>query len=176
VRSVRLLLASLLVVAGHVSAAPSVLPSLSLQDQEGRRLHLRDLRGRVVIIVYGTRERVDEHIAWGRRLESAMIAHGAYRATDAPEDRPVRILALAQMGGVPSSFRTIVRTVVRQYTPGDFSLWLDWDDRMRAHFGDGGAVSSILVTDRASRVRLMTTEPSNDAAVARVLGVVFALL
>jgi hypothetical protein len=173
---VGLLVAGLLAVAVHVSAAPLTLPSLSLQDQEGRRLDLRDLRGRVVVIVYGTRDRVDEHIGWGRRLEQALIAHGAYRATDSAEDRPVRILALAQMGGVPSAFRTIIRTVVRRHTPGDFSLWLDWDDRMRAHFGDGGAASSVVIADRASRVRLVTTEPPTDAAVAHVVGAVLALL
>ena len=105
-----------------------------------------------------------------------MIAHGAYRATDTAEDRPVRILALAQMGGVPSPFRTMIRTVVRQHVPGGFSLWLDWDDRMRAHFGDGGAASSVVVADRASRVRLVTTEPPNDAAIAHVVGVVLTLL
>jgi hypothetical protein len=173
---VGLLVAGLLAAAVHVSAAPLTLPSLTLHDQEGRRLDLRDLRGRVVVIVYGTRDRVDEHIGWGRRLEQAMIAHGAYRATDAVGDRPVRILALAQMGGIPSGFRAIIRTVVRQHTPADFSLWLDWDDRMRADFGDGGAASSVVVADRASRVRLVTTEPPNDAAIAQVVNVVLPLL
>jgi hypothetical protein len=104
-----------------------------------------------------------------------MIAHGAYRAADVAEDRPVRILALAQMGGVPSPFRAIIRAAVRQHTPADFSLWLDWDDRMRAHFGDGGAASSVVVADRESRVRLVTTEPPNDATLAHVVGLVLGL-
>jgi hypothetical protein len=105
-----------------------------------------------------------------------MIAHGAYRGTDPLADRAVRILALAQMGGVPSAFRTIVRTAVRPHIPADFSLWLDWDDRMRALFGDGGTASSVVVADRAGRVRLATTKPPSDAAVANVVGVVLALL
>jgi hypothetical protein len=171
-----LIVAGLLAGAVPASAPALTLPSLSLHDQEGRRLDLRDLRGRVVVIVYGTRDRVDEHIGWGRRLEQAMIAHGTYRATDAAADRPVRILALAQMGGIPSAFRTIIRTVVRQHTPTDFSLWLDWDDRMRAHFGTGGATSSVVVANRAGRVHLVTTAPPDDAAVAHVVGVVLALL
>lgn len=174
--SVGLLVAGLLAAAAHVTAAPIALPSLSLHDQEGRRIDLGSLRGHVVVIVYGTRDRVDEHIGWGRRLEQALIAHGAYRAADTAETRPVRILALAQMGGIPSGFRAIIRTVVRQHIPADFSLWLDWDDRMRAHFGDGGAASSVVVADRAGRVRLVTTEPPTDAAVAHVVGVVRALL
>lgn len=170
------LVAGLLAIAVHVSADPTTLPALSLHDQESRRLDLGDLRGRVVIIVYGTRARVDDHTAWGRRLERALIAQGAYHASDALEQRPVRILALAQMGGIPSSFRPIIRTVVRQHTPADFSLWLDWDDRMSALFGADGARSSVVVADREGRVRLVTTGPSSDAAVARVVEVVLELL
>jgi hypothetical protein len=119
---------------------------------------------------------VDEHVAWGRRLEHALIAHGAYRATDALEQRPVRILALAQMGGIPSTFRPIIRTVVRQHTPVDFSLWLDWEDRMSVLFGGDPTRSSVVVADRAGRVRLVTTGSSSDTAVARVVEVVLGLL
>jgi hypothetical protein len=171
------LVAGLLAIAVHVRGGDAtVLPALSLQDQESRRLALPDLRGRVVIIVYGTRERVNAHIAWGRRLEQALISHGAYRATDALEQRPVTILALAQMGGIPSTFRPIVRAVVRQHTPADFSLWLDWDDRMSVLFGADPTRSSVVVADRAGRVRLITTGSASDAAVARVVEVVLGLL
>lgn len=170
------LVAGLLAIAIHASGAPTTLPALSLQDQESRHLDLGDLRGRVVVIVYGNRARVDDHTAWGRRLELALIAHGAYRATDALEQRPVRILALAQMGGIPSSFRPVIRSVVRRHTPADFSLWLDWDDRMSLLFGADGARSSVVVADREGRVRLVTTGSSSDAAVARVVEVVLELL
>ena len=171
------LVAGLLAIAVHVRGGDAtVLPALSLQDQEGRHLALGDLRGRIVVVVYGTRERVDEHVAWGRRLEHVLIAHGAYRATDALEQRPVTILALAQMGGIPSTFRPIIRTVVRQHTPAGFSLWLDWDDRMSVLFGGDPTRSSVVVADRAGRVRLVTTGSSSDAAVSHVVEVVLRLL
>lgn len=171
-----LLVAGLLALAVHVRAGPATLPALTLHDQEGRQLNLGDLRGRVVIIVYGTRERVDDHIAWGRQLERALVAHGAYGATDAPERRPVRILALAQMGGIPPGFRTIIRTVVRRHTPADFSLWLDWDDRMSVQFGAGGDRSSVVVADRAGRVGLVSAQEPSDAALTHVVGLVLGLL
>ena len=168
--------ALLTVVAAVVMAGPLALPSLALQDQESRRLELGDLRGRVVVIVYGTRARVDDHIAWGRRVDRALIAREAYQATEPSAQRPVSILALAQMGGVPSGFRGLVRSVVRQHVPQDFSLWLDWDDRMSALFGSGGAQSSVVVADRTGRVQLVTSEAPTDAAVERVAGVVIPLL
>jgi hypothetical protein len=157
-------------------AGPGTLPPLVLQDQESRRLELAELRGRVVVIVYGTRARVDDHIAWGRRLERALVARGAYAAAQAHEHRPVRILALAQMGGVPSPFRGLIRTALRPHVPEDFSLWLDWDDRMSALFGARGPQSSVVVADRAGRVHLVTAEAPSDAAVARVAEEVVALL
>jgi hypothetical protein len=168
--------AALLTVASVAMAGPLALPPLALQDQESRRLELGDLRGRVVVIVYGTRARVDDHIAWGQRVDRALIARGAYRATAPSEQRPVSILALAQMGGVPSGFRALVRTVVRQHVPEDFSLWLDWDDRMTALFGGAGAQSSVVVADRTGRVQLVTSEAPTEPAVERVAGVVVQLL
>jgi hypothetical protein len=168
--------AALISVAAIVMAGPLALPPLALQDQESRRLELGDLRGRVVVIVYGTRARVDDHIAWGRGVDRALIARGAYRATTPSEQRPVRILALAQMGGVPSGLRGLVRTVVRQHVPEDFSLWLDWGDHMTALFGSGGAQSSVVVADRTGRVELVTSGAPTDAAVERVVASVVQLL
>ena len=170
------LVTALLALAIHAGAEPSLLPPLILQDQENRQLHLADLRGRIVVIVYGTRANIDDHTAWGRRVELALIARGAYGATDALEQRPVRILALAQMGGIPGTFRPIIRTAVRQHTPADFSLWLDWDDRMSRRFGAEATRSSVVVADREGRVHLVTTGPSTDAAVTRVVEAVRALL
>jgi hypothetical protein len=165
-------LASVLAVNDNATT----LPALLLQDQAGRPLNLADLRGRVVVIVYGTRAGVDDHIAWGRRLDRGLAAHGAYDPEGEPARRPVRILAVAQMGGIPAGFRTIVRTAVRPHVPSDFSLWLDWDDRMSALFGASGTQSSVVVADRAGHVRLVTTEPPTEPAVARVLDVVRSLL
>jgi hypothetical protein len=176
VRVTVLIIAVLLAGAGQPAAAPVMLPPLALEDQQGRRLDLGDLRGRVVVIVYGTRARVEDHIAWGRRLETGMIERGVYHAEDPPEQRPVRILALGQMGGIPSTFRPIIRTVVREHTPADFSLWLDWEDRMSVFFGAERARSSVVVADRTGHVRLVTTGASSDVAVARVVEVVLRLL
>lgn len=152
----------LAVVAVGRTGPPAVLPALMFQDQEGNTLDLGDLRGRVVVIVYGTRDGIGHHSEWGRRLHGEMIGHGVYRADDPPERRPVRILAMAQMGGIPSPFRTVIRTFVRGHTPAGFSLYLDWDDRLSGLFGAHGSLSTVVVGDRDGGVRLVTTGLPRD--------------
>jgi len=70
----------------------------------GRTLQFAALRGRVAIIVYGGRAGVEEHSAWGKRLDAEFRQRGVYRAEDAEADRPVRILAVAEMGASPRPF------------------------------------------------------------------------
>ena len=102
----------LLALGGVGVGGPSALPDLALQDQEGRALQFASLRGRVVVIVFGGRAGVEEHSAWGKRLDAELKERGVYRAEDPESGRPVRILAVAEMGGIPEAFRTIIRTAI----------------------------------------------------------------
>jgi hypothetical protein len=167
-----LVAAVLLAGAGAEGNRPARLPSLGLHDQHGRRLELDELRGQIVVLVYGTRARVDEHVAWGRRLDAAVRERGAAAP---PGPRSVRILAIAQMGGVPTVLRPLVRAAVRDRIPADFSLWLDWEDEMSTRFGVEPEQSTVVVGDRHGRVRLVTAGPPTEAALEQVLEVVLGL-
>jgi hypothetical protein len=160
----RLVVAGALLAAAAVGGAeaPAALPVLSLQDQDGKTVRLEALRGRVVVIVYGTRDGVDQHTEWGRRLHGEMIGQGVYRDEDPPDRRPVQILAVAQMGGIPPPFRTVIRTVVRSHIPAGFSLYLDWEDRMSGLFGAHRSLSTVVVSGRDGVVRLVTTGSPKD--------------
>jgi hypothetical protein len=148
-------LALVLVVTGVAAARPAVLPSLVFEDQEGRTLDLATLRGRIVVVVYGGRDGVEHHVAWGKRLDAALRARGVYRLDDPPGNRPVEILAVAQMGNAPKPVRPMVRAVLRQKVEAGYSLWLDWDETMSRLFGDNDPVSTVVVADREGVVRLV---------------------
>ena len=154
---------------GGRAEAPAVLPPLSFEDQAGQMLQLASLRGRVVVIVYGARSGLDHHTEWGRRLHQAMIDRGVYRADDLPAHRQVQILALAQMGGIPSAFRPVIQRVVRGHVPSGFSLYLDWEDRMSALFGAHPTLSTVVVGDRDGAVRQVTVGIARDDALRLVL-------
>lgn len=167
--------ASALLLGTVAPAAPALLPDASFEDPGGRTLALAALRGRVVVIVYGTRGAVDQHSAWGRRVDGDLRARGVYHAEDAVDQRPVQILALAQMGGIPGSFRGMVRAWVRSHVPRDFSLWLDWENTMSALFGAHGDLSTVVIADRDGAVRLVISGPPEGAAWKQVSDLLRAL-
>lgn len=150
-----------LVLAGVAPAAPHpiALPAATFQDQEGRTLDLADLRGRVAVIVYGGRAGIDHHVLWGKRIDGELRARGVYRLDDEPATRPVQILALAQMGGIPGIFRPMLRDLLRGRVERGYSLWLDWDNMMSGLFGANDPASTVVVVDRAGTVRLVVAGP-----------------
>lgn len=159
------LVAALALVVGVSGASvPPRLPPLEFEDQEGRRLAFRSLRGSVVVIVYGGRQAVDDAIAWGTGLDAALRAQGAYTLDTPDTARRVRILALARMGGIPDAFRGLLRAALRERTPAGFSLWLDWEDHLATIFGAHRTLPTVVVVDRESEVRLITTGPPEGAA------------
>jgi hypothetical protein len=156
-------------------AGPSALPDLTLQDQEGRTLELSSLRGRVVVVVYGGRAGVEEHSAWGKRLDAELRERGVYRAEDPEATRPVRILAVAEMGGIPETFRPLIRAAVRPGVEKGYSLWLDWEDRMARSFGAHEPHSTVLVADREGTVHLVVGGPPSGPPWQKVLQLLMKL-
>jgi hypothetical protein len=158
------------------AARPAALPELTLQDQEERTLPFAALRGQVAIIVYGGRAGVDEHTAWGKRLDEELRRRGVYRREDPESARPVRILAVAEMGGIPEVFRGMIRAGVRSGVEKGYSLWLDWEDRMTRAFGAHEPHSTVLVADREGTILLVVGGPPTGAPLQSVIDLLKRLL
>jgi hypothetical protein len=160
---VRLLLAAtvaaLACTAGPSAAFSPRLPAGAFQDQDGRVLDLASVSGRVVVVVYGGRAALPHHLAWGRRLDAELRTRGVYRGADPPETRPVWILAVAQMGRIPSTFRDLLRAAIRPHVEAGYSLWFDWEDVLSTWFGRRDGESTVVVVDRHGVVRLVVAGP-----------------
>lgn len=165
-----------LLAPAAVAPHPASLPHAIFGDQEGRTLHFADLRGRVAVIVYGRRAGLEHHVRWGKRLDGDLRARGTYRPEDAPETRPIQIIAVAQMGGVPEAFRPALRGLLRSHVEPGYSLWLDWDDRMSATFGSRDLVSTVVVVDPAGAVRLVVSGLPDGEPYKAVRGLLDRLL
>jgi hypothetical protein len=144
-------------------AHPSSLPAATFEDQDGKTLRLEALRGRIVVLVYGGRSGIDHHVSWGRRLDAELRARGVYRLEDPHDGRPVAILAVAQMGGIPGPFRGLLQRYLRQHVERGFSLWLDWDDLLKTQFGANEPASTVVVADADGSVRLVVSGPPTGA-------------
>lgn len=57
----------------------------------------------------------------------------------------------------------MLRSIVRANTPPDFSLWLDWDDRLSRLFGASPGASTVVVANRHSGVQLVTVGTAEGA-------------
>jgi hypothetical protein len=169
-------LAGSLPAGSTAGARPASLPAATFEDQDGKTLRLEALRGRIVVIVYGGRSGLDHHVTWGRRLDVELRDRGVYRLEDPYDGRPVVILAVAQMGGIPGPFRGLLQRYLRQHVDRGFSLWLDWEDLLKALFGGNEPVSTVVVADGAGSVRLVVSGPPAGAPYAAVSELLFSLL
>jgi hypothetical protein len=163
----RLVVIAILTLLVHWAPAggqPSMLPVASFQDQDGRHLDLAALRGQVVVIVYGGRSGVEQHVAWGKRLDAEMRHYP-------PLSHPVQILAFAQMGGIPEAFRSVLRRAIRPHVESGYSLWLDWNDHMSTLFGVHDPASTVVVADTRGAVRLVVSGSPEGEAYRAVNGV-----
>jgi hypothetical protein len=162
-------LGALVGLAAPAAASAPRLPPAVFQDQDGRVLDLASVLGRVAVIVYGGRAGVERHIGWGRRLAVELRARGLYRDDDPPATRPVWILAIAQMGGIPTMFRELLRAAIRPHVEAGHSLWLDWDDVLSTRFGRRDGESTVIVVDPGGAVRLVTAGPPEGEPFRAVL-------
>ena len=162
----RLLLLALvlpLLQAAPASGHASVLPSASFEDQDGRQLDLAAMRGRVVVIVYGGRSALAQHVAWASGSTATCASAACIDRTSLR--RPGRCRSWrSPMGGIPEAFRSMLRAMLRARVESGYSLWLDWDDRMSLLFGAHESVSTVVVADQQGvvRARVVSGPPQGE--------------
>ncbi|MCS6866727.1 MAG: hypothetical protein RMJ56_07200 [Gemmataceae bacterium] len=143
-----------------VAAEPKPL-ELILEDQFERKANLTDLRGQVVILVFGDRRGMDAcrtlgeqlHVCWhptakGQPPAKAQTApvvplEGLKPGQVAPN---VVVIPVACCGKVPTALRG---TISRQIAKGcpDVVVWLDYTDTMKNLFGLSSGETNVVVID-----------------------------
>src|SRR4030095_1173096 len=122
-------------------AAPAPKPvELVLEDQFERKADLTDLRGNVVILVYGDRKGTDAcrtlgeqlHVAWHPSAKDQPPAKAQQApVVPLPDLKPgqvspnVLVIPVACCGKVPSGIRGVIRGQIAKGAP-DTVVWLDF--------------------------------------------------
>jgi hypothetical protein len=162
---------------------------LTLEDQFDRRPGLADLRGRIVVLVYGDRKGTDAcrslgeklHVHWhptaqGQPPAAAQTAPVAALA-NVPPGQPspdVRVVPVACCGKVPSPVRSAIRSQIAKGSP-DVPVWLDFTDTMKGTFGLAAGEPNVVVFDAAGRLRLKITGTPDRPAIDKLVQTVEAL-
>ena len=170
-------------------AAPAAKPvELVLEDQFERKADLADLRGNVVILVFGDRKGTDTcralgeqlHVCWhpdakGQPPAKARAApvvplEGLKPGQVAPNVVVVPVACCGKPG--PGVRATITRRMAKE-SP-DVVVWLDYTDAMKGMFGLTAGEANVAVIDAKGVARMklngVIDQPTMDKLVKTVQG------
>ena len=177
---------------GGVMPASANVPqpvALTLEDQFDKPAALADLRGSVVILVYGDRKGTDAckalgeqlHVCWhpaAKGLPPAQAKAAPVVGLDglapgqvAPD---VKVVPVACCGKVPGPVRGILRGQFAKGSP-DVPVWLDFGDTMKTGFGLTAGEPNVVVFDAAGRLRMKVNGTPDQAAMDRLVKAVQGL-
>jgi hypothetical protein len=155
---------------------------LTFADQFDRTARLADLRGAVVILVYGDRKSnelcktVGEslHVCWhptakGRPPKEAQAAPVVPLDNLKPgQVSPnVVVVPVACCGKVPEVIQKPIRSQFAKAVP-DSVVWLDLGDTLKGMFGQTTGEPNLLVFDVEGRMRLKLNGTPDQAAMDRL--------
>ncbi len=164
--------------------APDVVPAaLQFEDQFDRKADLADLKGAVVVLVYGDRKGTDECKALGEKLHLAFhpTAKGmppAKARQQPPAPLPglaagqtapdVCVVPVACVGKVPGPVRGLIRTQVAKGSP-DVPVWLDFRNAMKDGFGLTPGEANVVVFDALGRPRAAQNGTPDPVALIKLV-------
>ena len=175
-------------VAAAQPPAPQPVP-LVLEDQFEMLAALADLRGSVVVLVYGDRKGTDAckalgeqlHVLWHPTAKGLPPAEakaapvvgldGLAPGQSAPD---VRVVPVACCGKVPGPVRGVIRSQVAKGSP-DVPVWLDFGETMKTGFGLTAGEPNVVVFDAAGRLRMRVNGTPDQAALDRLVKAVQGL-
>lgn len=182
-------LASLLMVSNLAFAQPPAMPrptELVLEDQFDRKADLADLRGQVVILVYGDRKATELcktvgeslHVCWHPTAKGQPAAK-AQAAPVVPLEnlRPgqvspnVVVVPVACCGKVPGGIQKPIRAQIAKAVP-DSVVWLDFADTLKTLYGLTAGEPNVVVFDVAGRMRMKINGTPEQPAMDRLTAAV----
>lgn len=170
----------------HAQPPAPQVAELVLEDQFERKADLADLRGQVVVMVYGDRKGNDAcralgeqlHVHWHPSAKGAPPAR-AQAAPVVPLDglKPgqvspnVIVVPVACCGRVPAKVRPVVSKQIAKGAP-DVVVWLDFADKMKDTFGLTPGETNVAVVDTAGRLRLKINGTLDQRAMDKLVAAV----
>jgi hypothetical protein len=160
--------------------------SLSLEDQFNRKADLADLRGHVVILVYGDKDAKDTcrqlgeslHVCWHPDAKGQPPAK-AQAAPVAPLENlkagqvstNVLVMPVACCGKVPAFVHKVICNDIAKKSP-DVVVWLDFADSMKGMFGLTPNQANLVVFDAAGNLQMKINGNPDQSKMDKLVKVV----
>ena len=177
------LVALLLLSVGPAQQPAMPKPTeLVLEDQFDRKADLAELRGQVVILVYGDRKAnelcktVGEalHVCWHPSAKGQPSAK-AQAAPVVPLDNlksgqvspNVVVVPVACCGKVPGAIRGPIRVQIAKAVP-DSVVWLDFGETLKGMYGQTAGEPNLVVFDAAGRMRMKINGTPDQTAMDKL--------
>ena len=187
------LIACVVALASVASAQqPAAMPKsagLVLEDQFDRKADLAELRGSVVVIVYGDRKATDAC----RALGESLFVHWHPDAKGQPPAKAqaapvtplenlkpgqaspnVYVIPVATCGKVPGPVRGLIRSQIAKASP-ETVVWLDFADTMKTMYGQTAGEPNVAVFDAEGRLRMKLSGTPDQAAMDKLVKTVQGL-
>jgi hypothetical protein len=175
-----------------VAQPPAAMPKptdLVLGDQFDRKADLAELRGSVVVVVYGDRKATDAcktlgeslHVCWHPDAKGQPpLKAQAVPVVPLDNLKPgqvspnVLVVPVATCGKVPGPVQKIIRTQIAKASP-DAVVWLDFGDTLKTMFGQTAGEPNLAVFDAEGRLRLQLSGTPDQPTMDRLVKLVQAL-
>ena len=187
---------ALIAVASIHAQPPAAMPGpapktveLALEDQFDRKTNIADLRGNVVVMVFGDRKGNEAcrtlgeqlHVYWhpdakGQTPAKAQAApvvplEGLKPGQVAPN---VIVVPVACCGKVPAAIRPAISKQIAKGSP-DVVVWLDFADKMKETFGLTAGETNAVVIDASGKLRLKINGTLDQPAMDKLVKAVQAV-
>ena len=155
---------------------------LTFEDQFDRTAKLSDLRGAVVILVYGDRKSTELcktvgeslHVCWHPTAKGQPPAK-AQTASVVPLDSlpsgkaspNVVVVPVACCGKVPGAIQKPIRSQIAKAVP-DSVVWLDFGDTLKTLCGQKQGEPNLVVFDAEGRMRMKVNGTPDQAAMDKL--------
>jgi hypothetical protein len=172
--------------AAFAQPVPAKDVALMMEDQFDRKTDLADLRGNVVLLVYGDRKGTDACRALGEQLHTCWHPTAKGQTPEKARAAPVvpleglkpgqaspnvLVVPVACCGKVPAAIRSTINKQIAKASP-DVVVWMDYADAMKTAFGLTPGEPNVAVIDAAGRVRAKyngTIDQANMDALVKVV-------
>ncbi len=156
---------------------------LTLEDQFERKHSVTDLRGQVVILVFGDRKGTDSSRELGEKLHVLFHPDAAGKAPGKARKAPVAglpgvptgvpspevaVIPVAVAGKVPDLVKGLIRSSMKK-NAAELPIWLDFGTAMTDQFGIKEGEPNLVLLDSKGRMRMKLNGMPDKAAFEKLL-------